>query len=68
MQRSKIHCLFDHLVGTQQDRSRQLNVECLGDLEINDQLEFGGLLDRQMGGLRTLENASVLTLRAPRHL
>jgi len=39
--------LLDHLVGAQQDRCRQLDADRLGGLEIDDQLEFCGLLDRQ---------------------
>ena len=36
--------LFDDLVGAQQDRFRQLDANRLGGLEVDDQLEFVGLL------------------------
>jgi hypothetical protein len=38
--------LFDHLVGAQQERLRQLETECLGDCEIDDQFVLSRLLDR----------------------
>ena len=47
---------FDHLVGAQQERRRQLDADRFGGLEIDDQLKPGRLLDRQIGGLRTVEN------------
>jgi hypothetical protein len=40
------------LVGAEQNRRGQLNAECFGGLEIDDQLEFRGLLDRKIGGAR----------------
>jgi hypothetical protein len=38
--------LFDHLVGTCEQRRWNLEAERLGGLEIDDQLGFRGLLDR----------------------
>src|SRR5262249_49875329 len=45
---------LDHLVGERWD----LEAERFGGLEIDDQLEFRGLCDRQVGGLFTFENAT----------
>jgi hypothetical protein len=45
---------FDDLVGAGEDRWRDGEAERLRSLEINDQLEFGRLLDWQIGGLSTL--------------
>src|SRR6516165_3591340 len=50
--------LFEHLVGEREQLCRHVETECLGGLEIDDELEFRGLHDRQVGGLFTLENAT----------
>jgi len=47
--------LFDHLVGAELDRRRQLDADRLGGLEVDDQLEFGGLLNWKIGRFRTVE-------------
>jgi hypothetical protein len=39
-------CLFNHLVGAGKQRKRDSYPERLGGLEVNDQLNFRGLLDR----------------------
>src|SRR5262245_65611967 len=44
-------CLFDHLVGAGEQRWRQVEAECLGDGKIDYQIEFGWLLDWEVGGL-----------------
>ena len=48
--------LFDHLVGAAEQRLRNCEAEHLGGLQINDHLDFRGLLNWQVGGLLTLEN------------
>jgi hypothetical protein len=38
--------LLDHLIGEREQRRRNVEAERLGGLEVNNKLEFGGLLDR----------------------
>src|ERR1700736_3735948 len=47
---------FDRLVGATEQRQRHGEAERLRGLEIDDQLDFRGLLDRQIGRLHALEN------------
>src|SRR5262249_51580457 len=49
---------FDHLVGEQLDRVGHLDSERPGRLQVDDELEFGGPDDRQVGGLRVFENST----------
>ena len=49
-------CSLDHLVGAADQRQRNGKAEGLGSLQVDDQLDFGGLLDRQIGLLLALEN------------
>src|SRR6266567_1831082 len=49
---------FDDLVGAHEDRLWDRQPERLRGLEIDDQLEGGRLLDRQVGGLGALEDLS----------
>jgi hypothetical protein len=43
--------LFDHLVGERQQIVGNVNAERFCGLEIDDQLELGDMLDRQIAGL-----------------
>src|ERR1051325_7810495 len=49
---------LDHLVGARQEGLRDRQAERLGGLQIDHQLEFGGLFDRQIGRLGALEDLS----------
>jgi len=50
--------LLDHLVGASEQWQGNREAERLGDLEVDDQLDFYHLLDRQIGRLGTLEYAA----------
>jgi hypothetical protein len=47
---------LDHLVGAARHGQRDGDPERLGRLEVDVQLDFRCLLDRQIGRLRALEN------------
>jgi hypothetical protein len=47
---------FDHRVGAQQERFRDCEAERLGGRQIDDQIEFCRLLDRDVGRLRPTQN------------
>src|SRR5262249_18295512 len=51
-------CSFDHLVGELLDMQRQVEAERLGSPKIDDKIEFGRLLHRQIARLLALENAA----------
>src|SRR5262249_31247165 len=48
--------LVDHLIGARDECRGHRDAERLGGLEVNDQLELRGLLDRQITRLCTLQN------------
>src|SRR6516164_3741687 len=48
------HVSFDHIVGAQQERCRQINTDCFGSLEVDNQFELRWLLNRQVGRLCSL--------------
>jgi len=48
--------LFDHLVGGREHSGRHGEAERLRGLEVDDQLELGGLLHRQVSRFLTFEN------------
>jgi hypothetical protein len=56
MSASSSRRLLDHLVGAAEQRLRNCEAEHLGGLEINDHLDFRGLLNWQVGGLLALED------------
>src|SRR6516164_7894511 len=49
---------LDHLIGAGEDRWRDRQTQRVRRFQVDDQLEFGRLLDRQVGGLLALENAA----------
>ena len=51
-----IGTLFDHLVDARLHCRRHVEAERLGRLQIDVKLDFGGLLDRQVGGLVAFED------------
>jgi hypothetical protein len=63
--RSKVAPLFDHLVGNGEHARRNSEAERLRRLEIDHQLEFGGLKDRKIGKFRTFENSAGVNAGLP---
>ena len=47
---------LDHLVGAGEKWERDGEAECLGSLEVQEQLDFRGLLDWHISRFLTLEN------------
>src|SRR5262249_57477082 len=56
---------LDHLVGAADQRQRNGKAEGLGSFQVDDQLDFGGLLDRQIGGFFSLWNLGGVAPRPP---
>jgi len=50
--------LLDHLVGAAKQRDGECEAERLGSFHVDDQFDFRGLLDWQVGRLLTLEDAA----------
>jgi hypothetical protein len=50
--------LLDHLVGAGKDRLRDCQCDCLGGLQVGDQLKCGRVLDREIGRLGAVEDLS----------
>src|SRR6476660_5117608 len=49
---------LDHLIGARRQPGRHVKAERLGGFQVDHELEPGGLIDRQVGGLFALENPS----------
>jgi hypothetical protein len=53
--------LFDHLISSPQECRRNGNAQRIGGFEIDDQLELGRLLDRDVGHLGAAEELGELS-------
>jgi hypothetical protein len=62
------HTLFDHLILPQQQRLRNRQAERFRRLEIDDQLELGGLLHGQIGGPGALQDLVYIHGQAAEHV
>jgi hypothetical protein len=51
--------LFDHLVRGRKQSRRNLNAKLFCGPEINEQVKFGWLLEREFGGVGAVENLLV---------
>ena len=49
-------CSFDHLVGEREQLLWNLEAECLGGRQIDDEIELGRLLDRDIARLIAFQN------------
>jgi ABC transporter substrate binding protein len=52
--------LFDHLVGAGEQGDRERQAKSLRCVQVYGQFDFHGLLDRQIGGVRTLEDVTTV--------
>jgi hypothetical protein len=50
--------LLDHLIGEGDDSRRDVKADGLRSLQIDDEFQLGGLLDRQVAGLLAPENTA----------
>src|SRR5262245_18325358 len=62
--RSKKAPLFDHLVGAGEQRWWYFKAEYLGGGEVNDEIELGRLLDRDVGRCRPTQHRVDIVTRA----
>src|SRR3970040_2366706 len=60
--------LLDDLVGAKQQRLRNGQAQGLGGLEVDDELELGRLLDREIGRLGALEDLVDVDRRPAPHV
>src|SRR5205809_3475308 len=59
---------FDHLVGAGEQRWRNFEAERPGRLQVDDELEFGGLQDREVCGLGALEDLTGVGADLTKHV
>jgi hypothetical protein len=62
---SDIRVLIDHLIGAPQNRNWKRQSQFPRGPEIHHQFNFRGLLDRQVGGIFTIQNSSDVNTREP---
>ena len=60
--------LLNHFIRPKQDRLRDRQVERFGGLEIDDEIEFRRLLDRQVAGLGAFEYLVHVGSAAPKQI
>src|SRR6185369_15937668 len=60
-----INALFDHLIGASEQRWRHSEADRLSGLEVDDQFEFGGLLNRKITRFCTFKDLVSHGCRAP---
>ena len=60
--------LFDHFVGSDQQTLRHGETELFCSLEVDDHLEFGGLLHGQVGRICTAQNSVGIVRGKPKLL
>jgi hypothetical protein len=58
-------CLFDQFVGANEQRRRDGYADRLRGLEVDDEIEFGGLLHRKIAGLLTAKNSISVFRHSP---
>src|SRR5712691_1381830 len=61
-------CLSDHLVRQEEECRRESEAERLGGLEVDDQLELGGLLDGEVPRLGAFQDAVHIVRSTAKHL